>query len=130
MPLFVVARLVVRDGCADDGHMKQITLAAEADGATGFERYRKPTRRDVFLAEMQTLVPWVELVALIEPHLTDLPLHAESSLTTARRPTYHSSGGPDRPRNTTVLRISSTGDKKTRGYLYTRSRSPKDSTGT
>ncbi len=48
--------------------MKQITLAAAADGAAGFERYRKPTRRDVFLAEMQALVPWAELVALIEPH--------------------------------------------------------------
>jgi len=48
--------------------MKQITLAAAADGLAGFERYRKPTRRDVFLTEMQTLVPWAELVALIEPH--------------------------------------------------------------
>ena len=48
--------------------MKQITLAAAADGAAGFERYRKPTRRDVFLADMQTLVPWAELVALIDPH--------------------------------------------------------------
>ncbi len=48
--------------------MKQMTLAAAADQAAGFERHRKPTRRDVFLAEMQTLVPWAELVALIEPH--------------------------------------------------------------
>ncbi len=48
--------------------MKQMTLAAAADASAGFERYRKPTRRDAFLAEMQTLVPWAELVALIEPH--------------------------------------------------------------
>ena len=37
--------------------MKQMTLAAEADRGAGFERYRKPTRRDAFLAQMQTLVP-------------------------------------------------------------------------
>ena len=48
--------------------MKQITLAAAGDQADGFEKYRKPTRRDAFLGEMQTLVPWSELVALIEPH--------------------------------------------------------------
>lgn len=36
--------------------MKQMTLAAAADGA-GFEKYRKHTRRDAVLAEMQTLVP-------------------------------------------------------------------------
>ena len=48
--------------------MKQMTLAAAADSTSGFERYRKPTRRDSFLAEMQTLVPWAQLVALIEPH--------------------------------------------------------------
>jgi transposase, IS5 family len=48
--------------------MMQMTLAAAADSTSGFERYRKPTRRDSFLAEMQTLVPWAQLVALIEPH--------------------------------------------------------------
>lgn len=47
--------------------MKQMTLAAAAD-QNGFDRHRKPTRRDAFLAEMQTLVPWSRLVALIEPH--------------------------------------------------------------
>lgn len=48
--------------------MKQMTLAAAADSTGGFERYRKPTRRDGFLAEMHTLVPWDRMVALIEPH--------------------------------------------------------------
>ena len=48
--------------------MKQMTLAAAADLTAGFERFRKPTRRDAFLVEMQTLVPRAELVALIEPH--------------------------------------------------------------
>ncbi|MBN9462396.1 MAG: IS5 family transposase [Burkholderiales bacterium] len=42
---------------------KQLTLAAN-----DFERYRKPTRRERFLAEMDAVVPWAELVAVIEPH--------------------------------------------------------------
>ncbi|MCB1630046.1 MAG: transposase, partial [Xanthomonadales bacterium] len=29
---------------------------------------RKQTRREVFLAEMERVVPWVELLSLIEPH--------------------------------------------------------------
>lgn len=48
--------------------MKQTTLALAADQGAGFERYRKTTRRQAFLAQMQTLVPWAELGALIEPH--------------------------------------------------------------
>lgn len=48
--------------------MKQSTLAMAADQGAGFERYRKRTRREAFLAQMQTLVPWAELGALIEPH--------------------------------------------------------------
>jgi IS5 family transposase len=48
--------------------MKQTTLAMAADQGAGFERYRKPTRREAFLAQMETLVPWSELGALIEPH--------------------------------------------------------------
>jgi transposase, IS5 family len=34
----------------------------------GFERYSKKTRRAVFLDEMEQVVPWAELGALIEPH--------------------------------------------------------------
>jgi IS5 family transposase len=41
----------------------QLTLAAN-----DFERYRKPTRHEKFLAEMNTVVPWAELAAVIEPH--------------------------------------------------------------
>jgi IS5 family transposase len=48
--------------------MKQTTLAMAADQGAGFERYRKATRREAFLAQMDTLVPWSELGALIEPH--------------------------------------------------------------
>ena len=33
-----------------------------------FERYRKPTRRERFLAQMEQIIPWGELCALIEPH--------------------------------------------------------------
>lgn len=44
-----------------------ITLAAAADQPE-FERHRKPTRRGAFLAEMQVLVPWSQLAALMEPH--------------------------------------------------------------
>jgi IS5 family transposase len=35
---------------------------------TGFERYTKKTRRAIFLEEMEKVVPWRELCALIEPH--------------------------------------------------------------
>lgn len=41
--------------------MKQQTLA-------GFERYGKTTRRAQFLAEMDRIVPWKELKAVLEPH--------------------------------------------------------------
>lgn len=32
-----------------------------------FEQYRKPTRRERFLDEMSRVVPWVELVAVVDP---------------------------------------------------------------
>lgn len=44
---------------------KQLTLATELDA--GFERHRKTTKRDVFLAEMDQVVPWAALCALIAP---------------------------------------------------------------
>jgi IS5 family transposase len=44
--------------------MKQMTLAA----TTGFERHNRATRKAAFLARMETLVPWAEFCALIEPH--------------------------------------------------------------
>ena len=36
--------------------------------ANGFERYGKKTRRAEFLEEMEQVVPWKKLGALIEPH--------------------------------------------------------------
>jgi IS5 family transposase len=43
--------------------MKQMSL-----GAAGFERKTKRTRKREFLDEMDLVVPWAELVALIAPH--------------------------------------------------------------
>src|SRR5712672_2891190 len=44
--------------------MKQRTLAM----MTGFEQYTRKTRRALFLEEMEQVVPWRELCALVEPH--------------------------------------------------------------
>jgi transposase, IS5 family len=43
---------------------QQRTLAM----GNGFERYSKKTRRAEFLEEMELVVPWAKLVALVEPH--------------------------------------------------------------
>src|ERR1700687_956412 len=43
---------------------KQRTLAM----MTGFERYTKKTRRAIFLEEMEQVVPWTKVCALIEPY--------------------------------------------------------------
>src|SRR3981081_3671333 len=43
---------------------QQRTLAT----INGVERYTKKTRRQIFLEEMEQVVPWRELCALIEPH--------------------------------------------------------------
>lgn len=48
--------------------MKQQTLAMAADQGAGFEQYRRPTKRDAFLATMEQIVPWQELCAVIEPY--------------------------------------------------------------
>ena len=48
--------------------MKQQTLATAADQSAGFERYRKPTRRDEFLATMNAIVPRTALCEVIQPH--------------------------------------------------------------
>src|SRR2546427_12538147 len=44
--------------------MKQRTLAM----MTGFEQYTRKTRRAIFLEEMEQVVPWRELCALVPPH--------------------------------------------------------------
>src|SRR5207302_4826095 len=44
--------------------MRQQTLAVQ----TGFEKYGRKTKRERFLEEMEQVVPWAELQALVEPH--------------------------------------------------------------
>jgi transposase, IS5 family len=44
--------------------VKQQTLAAQV----GFEKYQKKTRREQFLEEMERVVPWTALEALVRPH--------------------------------------------------------------
>src|SRR5204862_7952295 len=44
--------------------MKQRTLAM----MTRFEQYTRKTRRAIFLEEMEQVVPWSELCALVAPH--------------------------------------------------------------
>ena len=42
----------------------QLTLAKQKN----FERFRRKTRREVILDQMDKIVPWRELKGLIEPH--------------------------------------------------------------
>jgi len=48
--------------------MKQQTLAMAADQGAGFEQYRRPTKRDVFLETMEQIVPWTQLCEVVEPY--------------------------------------------------------------
>lgn len=50
----------------DNSDMKQMSL--EAPMYTGFELRAKRTRKRAFLEQMDRVVPWAELVALIEPY--------------------------------------------------------------
>ena len=44
--------------------MKQQTFASQSS----FEKYGRKSRRELFLDEMEVVVPWVESQALIEPY--------------------------------------------------------------
>ena len=44
--------------------MRQQTLASQLS----FEKYGRKSRRELFLDEMERVVPWPELEALVEPH--------------------------------------------------------------
>jgi IS5 family transposase len=44
--------------------MKQQTFASQSS----FEKYGRKSRRELFLDEMELVVPWAELHALVEPH--------------------------------------------------------------
>ena len=43
--------------------MRQLTLATGT-----FETHRKPTRREKFLSDMEKVVPWQDLCAVIAPY--------------------------------------------------------------
>ncbi len=43
------------------------TSKGQADQQAGFERYRRPAKRGVFLATMEEIVPW-RLCAVVGPH--------------------------------------------------------------
>ncbi len=43
-------------------------MSQQTFAEAGFEPYRKLTRRERFLAEMEQVIPWSELAAVIEPH--------------------------------------------------------------
>jgi IS5 family transposase len=44
--------------------MRQQTLAMQS----GFEKYARKSRRELFLGEMDKIVPWGGLIALVQPH--------------------------------------------------------------
>jgi IS5 family transposase len=44
--------------------MRQLTLVHQTD----FQRCTKKTRREQFLEEMDAVMPWPELLALVAPH--------------------------------------------------------------
>ena len=44
--------------------MKQQSLASQA----AFEKYGRKSRRELFLDEMEQVIPWAKLSALVEPH--------------------------------------------------------------
>jgi IS5 family transposase len=44
--------------------MRQLTLASQAI----FEKHSRKSKREVFLDQMEQVVPWTELLALVEPH--------------------------------------------------------------
>ena len=51
-------------------------MRQQSFAAGDFERYRKPTRRERFLDEMERVVPWAELCALIAPAYPGEPVGA------------------------------------------------------
>ena len=46
--------------------MKQQPLAMAADKC--FERFARPTKRDMFLKTMDKILPWQDLCSVVQPH--------------------------------------------------------------
>ena len=47
--------------------MRQRTFASQ----TEFQKYGRKSRRELFLDEMERIVPWTGLLALVRPHYVD-----------------------------------------------------------
>ncbi len=60
--------LLRRHATVKEKMKKQLTLAMAVDQCGGFGAQRKPTRREVFLDEMNRLVPWAALCEVVDPH--------------------------------------------------------------
>jgi len=43
-------------------------MTQHAFAIADFDRYAKTTKREIFLEEMDRVIPWGELISLIEPH--------------------------------------------------------------
>ena len=61
----VMARVAVTPP-TERSEMKQTTFAS-----LSYQSKKKQSRREKFLAEMDQVVPWAQLIALIEPHYTN-----------------------------------------------------------
>jgi hypothetical protein len=85
----------------------QPILAAQADG--GFETNRKATRRDVFLAEMDKVVPGSELCTAVEPS------HPKARPEGCRRPTLRRVSSNSRAVISPIDRLSRSKYRKSSG---------------
>jgi hypothetical protein len=79
--------------------MKQMSLSE-----SGFERKTKRTRKREFLDEMNLVVPWAELVALIAPHARLCPDRSHADSPTKAGGAVHLGLSNDRPQS--AVRVS------------------------
>ena len=76
--------------------MNQTTMKQTTFASLAFDRKKKQTRRKRFPGEMEAVVPWAGLLAVIEPHYPTTGRHG--------RPPWPETGAwkPKRPRNAAV----------------------------
>lgn len=53
---------------ADSSHLKFTRMRQQTLADSGFEQFRKTTRRERFLAEMEQVIPWHRLCKVIRPY--------------------------------------------------------------
>jgi uncharacterized small protein (DUF1192 family) len=80
--------------------MRQQTLAVAGDGS--FEKYRKPTRREIFLAEMDRIVSLQGAVAELDKTIAELNKEIER-LTRIRSSLFSGVPTPGTPRPQPVV---------------------------